>query len=270
MTFNNFGKPVQLTHRLKLSLTLCALMLAGCALAQTPVTYHYRIIAERAHAEHIFTQGLLLRGDTFYESGGHYGQSSLVSYNRKAGAAQFTQNRAIPAQYFAEGLTELGGRLYLLTWRENTLMVFDKGSFELVSRHHYVGEGWGLTDDTRQLIRSDGSHKLFFHRPEDFALLRSLEVHERGKPVFNLNELEYVQGRIWANIWHGDRLVEIDPETGKVTGHLDLSALVREFAPPQSQSVLNGIAWDEEHQAIWVTGKNWPKMFLLKLSQEED
>ncbi len=247
-------------------LTLLALILAGCAFAQPPVEYHYRIIAERAHAEQLFTQGLLLRGDTFYESGGRYGQSRLVSYQREAAAEQFTQQRALPTQYFAEGLTELDEKLYLLTWRENTLMVFNREDFELLSSHYYEGEGWGLTDNGSQLIRSDGSHRLFFHRPEDFMLLHSVEVRALGKPVTNLNELEYIDGRIWANIWHSDRIVEINPKTGAVTGYLDLSALVKKFAPAQNQSVLNGIAWDSERQAIWVTGKNWPKMLLLKLS----
>lgn len=255
-----------LTHCRNICLTLVALILAGCAFAQAPVGYHYRIIAERAHAEQLFTQGLLLRGDTFYESGGRYGQSRLVSYHREAEADQFAQNRPLPNQYFAEGLTELDNKLFLLTWRENTLMVFNREDFSPLSRHHYDGEGWGLTDDGKVLIRSDGSHKLFFHRPEDFALERSLEVKFQDKPVTNLNELEYINGRIWANVWHSDRLVEIDPESGAVTGYLDLSELVEEFAPAQSQSVLNGIAWDSEHQAIWVTGKNWPKMLLLKLS----
>lgn len=261
---------MHLRHRLTICLTFFALMLTACPWAQTPVEYHYRIIAERAHAEQLFTQGLLLRGDTFYESGGRYGQSRLVSYHREGGADQFTQNTALPAQYFAEGLTELNNKLYLLTWRENTLMVFSRENFELLSRHRYAGEGWGLTDDGRQLIRSDGSEKLFFHQPEDFELQHSLEVRDQGRPVTNLNELEFIQGRIWANIWHRDRLVEIDPESGAVTGYLDLSALVEEFAPAHSQSVLNGIAWDSERQALWVTGKNWPKMFLLELSTKED
>ncbi len=259
-----------LIHHFKFWLAFVALILADCALAQAPMEYHYRIIAERAHAKQLFTQGLLLRGDTFYESGGRYGQSRLVSYQQESAADQFLQEKALPAQYFAEGLTELDGKLYLLTWRENTLMVFNRENFEPLSRHQYTGEGWGLTDNGRQLIRSDGSDTLFFHHPKDFALLSSLKVHDQGKPVTHLNELEYVQGRIWANIWHRDRLVEIDPETGAVTGYIDLGALVDEFAPPGIQSVLNGIAWDSERQALWVTGKNWPKMFLLKLTQEKD
>lgn len=261
---------MNLTYRLKIILAIFSLAFAACTPAQSPTEYHYRIIAERAHAEQLFTQGLLLRGDTFYESGGRYGQSRLVSYHREADADQFTQSTALPAQYFAEGLTELDDKLYLLTWRENTLMVFSREDFALLSRHSYKGEGWGLTDDGRQLIRSDGSHRLFFHSPQDFALLQTLEVRDQGLPVTHLNELEYLRGRIWANIWHRDRLVEIDPDTGVVTGYVDLSALVEEFAPAHSQSVLNGIAWDPKHQALWVTGKNWPKMFLLKLTQEKD
>lgn len=256
-------------HRWSPALTGLVLILCTLTLgAAQPTQYGYRIITERAHSEQLFTQGLLLSGDTFYESSGRYGRSRLVSYPRQDTDDGFIQERSLPRRYFAEGLTELGDRLYLLTWRENTLMVFAKSDFELLESHHYTGEGWGLTDNGEQLIRSDGSHRLFFHDPKDFALLRTVEVLDRGQPVKKLNELEYIDGRVWANIWHDSRLVEIDPDSGQVKGYVDLRALVKSTAPKASQSVLNGIAWDAEQKGLWVTGKNWPTLFLIRLTPE--
>lgn len=251
----------------RLSLTLAGVFFAFTAWAEAPTDYGYRILAERTHAEQLFTQGLLLRGDTFYESSGGYGHSLLVSYPHEGQAGEFTLNKSLPKQYFAEGLSELADKLYLLTWRKNTALVFARDDFELLASHRYSGEGWGLTNNGEQLIRSDGSHRLFFHDPEDFSLLKTLEVRDGDRPVKRLNELEFIDGRIWANIWQDHRLVEIDPDSGQVTGYLDLSALVGQAAPGHTDGVLNGIAWDPERNAMWVTGKNWPTLFLIQLQR---
>ncbi|WP_341936501.1 glutaminyl-peptide cyclotransferase [Marinimicrobium sp. C2-29] len=255
--------PGLFTRRLVAPLALSSFLLAACAGAEAPTDYDYRLVEDRPHDTTLFTQGLLLHGGQFYESGGRYGQSRLVRYRQDGRVPD--QEEALADEYFAEGLTDVDNKLYLLTWRENTLFVFDRNTFALLERRQYTGEGWGLTDDGEQLIRTDGSSQLHFHRLDDFSLIRSLPVTEEGRPVSRLNELEYINGYVWANIWQSDRLVQIDPESGEVVGRLDLSALVRREAPRGSQQVLNGIAYDPERNGLWVTGKNWPKLFFLEL-----
>ena len=213
-------------------------------------------------------------GDHFYESSGLYNQSLLVTYPIAEPAstwakisAPFTKKQTIPERYFAEGLALLNDRLYLLTWQEQTLLIYDKVTLNYQTSMSYKGEGWGLTEDGKQLIRSDGSDTLYFHKPEDFTVTHTVKVTEDGKPVAQLNELEFVEGFIWANIWYQDRIIKIDPASGNVVGEMDLSALKQELQLSNSEQVLNGIAWDEKQQAFWITGKHWPKMFLIRISK---
>lgn len=234
--------------------------------------YGYEIIAERSHKNTLFTQGLVLDGGHFYESSGLYKQSLLVRYpvEEPKGtwakmSARFSQQVALPPQYFAEGLALFNNKLYLLTWREQTLMIYNRKTFTLEKTLRYTGQGWGLTNDDKHLIRSDGSHRLYFHEPENFKVVRTLEVSRDMAAVERLNELEYIKGKVWANIWHENHLVEIDPATGQVVGFLDLTDLVESLTLTNSEQVLNGIAYDAEQDALWVTGKLWPKMFLIKL-----
>lgn len=230
---------------------------------EPPLEYRYQIIEQRAHDTRLFTQGLLLDKGQFYESGGRYGQSRLVRY----GALEEKANREkeLDDRLFAEGLTLLDGKLFLLTWKAQQLLILDAESFQLKRTMDYQGEGWGLTHNGQQLIRSDGSSQLHFHNANDFTLERSREVTLSGEPVKRLNELEYIQGHIWANIWHSDKLVKIDPQSGQVLAQLDLSDLA---ARHSSSGVLNGIAYDKARRGLWVTGKNWPKLYLLKLEPE--
>ncbi|WP_347330960.1 glutaminyl-peptide cyclotransferase [Marinimicrobium locisalis] len=247
-------------------LLLCALasaLLSACGDQAQPVDYRYEVVEVRPHDSRLFTQGLLIHDGLFYESGGRYGQSRVVAYEESA-EDPLRQHR-LPHHYFAEGLTELGGRLYLLTWKENTLLTFDRESFELLEETHYPGEGWGLADNGEHLIRSDGSDRLYFHEPEGFDLARTVAVRENGQAVAKLNELEFIEGALWANVWHTNRLVQIDPSTGDVLGSLDLSSLVRRENPSSSEAVLNGIAYDEKRQHLWVTGKNWRHLYRLEL-----
>lgn len=230
------------------------------------IRYQYQITAEQPHDPSMFTQGLFKRGELFYESGGRYGHSRLTRY--RDDGHQVERQRPLDDRYFAEGLTELNGKLYLLTWRAKTLLIFDAESFEPLGKQSYRGEGWGLTDDGEFLIRSDGSAQLYFHDPENFQVQRQITVTEAGQPVTRLNELEYIEGSLWANIWHTDRLIQIDPDTGVVIGSLDLSELVREARPNAPGAVLNGIAYDPEHRELWVTGKLWPRLYRLSLKPE--
>ncbi|MCE3252219.1 MAG: glutaminyl-peptide cyclotransferase [Cellvibrio sp.] len=241
------------------------------ALAAAPI--QFEILAERSHKPGLFTQGLLVDGDHFYESSGLYNQSLLVSYPIAEPASQwakisapFTKKQVVPARFFAEGLALLGNKLYLLTWQEQTLLVYDKNTLNYQTSISYKGEGWGLASNGKQLIRSDGSDTLYFHNPDTFAVIKVLKVTHGGIPVTQLNELEFAQGFIWANIWYEDRIIKIDPQTGTVEGELNLGSLKQKLTLNNSEQVLNGIAWDEKQHAFWVTGKNWPKMFLVRVS----
>lgn len=237
------------------------------------VHYDYEILAERSHKTSLFTQGLVLDNDIFYESSGLYGKSMLVSYPKSEPenkwsqmTAPFLQKDRLPDHYFAEGLTLLDDKLYLITWQEGTVFVYDRATFEIKHRWQFSGQGWGLTDDGTNLIRSDGSQYLHIHSPDKFALLKSVAVTEEGRPVHRLNELEFIDGYVWANVWHENRLVQIDPATGHVTGSLDLTALTARTSLENSESVLNGIAHDEAQGGLWITGKNWPVMYLIKVT----
>ncbi len=233
----------------------------------------FEILAERTHKPSLFTQGLLVDGDHFYESSGLYNQSLLVTYPIAEPAstwakisAPFTKKQSLPARYFAEGLALVDDKLYLLTWMEETLLIYDKATLNYQRSISYKGEGWGLTTDGKQLIRSDGSDTLYFHNTSDFAVTKELKVTDAGTAVTQLNELEFAQGYIWANIWHSDYIVKINPENGHVVKRIDLSPLKQNLKLTNSEQVLNGIAWDEKRNAFWVTGKNWPKMFLIRMN----
>lgn len=232
---------------------------------------NYQIVAERSHKPQLFTQGLLVKNNYFYESTGLYGKSQVVSYpvSEPEGTwakmtAPYTHKQALGERYFAEGLALLHNKLYLLTWQEQTVFVYDANTFSPITRLNYQGEGWGLTSDGEQLIRSDGSAELFFHKPEDFVLTKRLPVKLGNQSINNLNELEYIDGFIWANIWHDNRVIKINPKTGEVVAVANLTSLVEKLALKDPESVLNGIAYDADKKAIWITGKNWPKMYLVK------
>lgn len=232
----------------------------------------YEIITERTHKPTLFTQGLLIEGDHFYESSGLYNQSLLVTYPIAEPAstwakisAPFTKKQNIPGNYFAEGLALLDDKLYLLTWMEKTLLIYDKATLSYQKSLNYEGEGWGLTTDGKYLIRSDGSATIYFHQPADFSVVKTLVVKDGDKEISQLNELEFVEGFLWANIWHDDRILKIDLETGKVVAQLNLANLKQKVKLQNSEQVLNGIAWDADRNAFWITGKQWPKMFLIKV-----
>lgn len=264
--------------RLVKILTLLCMSLGFATSAQSDAPQNtqalgYQVIAERHHKSTLFTQGLEIADGLFYESSGLYGKSQLVAYpvaEPEGGtwakiSAPFTRQHKLADTYFAEGLTLVGDKLYLLTWKEGTLLVFNKNTFTLEKRLSYQGEGWGLAYDGKQLIRSDGSSQLHFHAPDTFARQKSLQVHEQGQPVSRLNELEYHAGFIWANIWYQDRIIKINPANGEVVATLDLTALREGLNISSREQTLNGIAWDETQQGFWVTGKLWPKMFLLRI-----
>jgi glutamine cyclotransferase len=246
------------------ALLVLSLWIGMCAPASAADTY--RVIHTYPHDQQAFTQGLIYADGHLYESTGLNGHSSLRMEDLESG--RILQLQDVPAQYFAEGLTQWGSTLIQLTWQGQTALVYDRFSFHLLRTIHYAGEGWGLTQDGKSLILSDGSATLRFLDPQTFREVRRVTVKDRGVPVTELNELEFVRGQIYANIWHSDRIARISPATGKVLGWIDLSGLLPESQRSSPEAVLNGIAYDAEHDRLFVTGKLWPKLFEIKIVPE--
>lgn len=240
---------------------LCAVVAAG------PVSHHadgYQVIHVYPHDAKAFTQGLIYVDGHLYESTGQNGTSSLRMVDPLTG--QVLQKHDLPEEDFGEGLTDWGSNLIQLTWQQHKGYVYDRFSFSLVRTFTYEGEGWGLTHDAMNLIMSDGTAYLRFFDPKSFREIRRVKVtDEDGRPVEKLNELEYVHGEIYANIWHSDEIVRISPRNGKVVGRIDLSGIIdpRELKSPEA--VLNGIAYDAAGDRLFVTGKLWPKLFEIKV-----
>jgi glutamine cyclotransferase len=227
---------------------------------QTPVLA-YEVVKTYAHDPKAFTQGLIFRNGFLYESTGLKGQSSLRKVRLETG--EVVELRAVDKQYFAEGLTDWGGRLLQLTWETNIGFVYDLATFNPLKTFTYTGEGWGLTHDDAQLIMSDGSSALRFLDSETQREIRRVTVRDNGKPVERLNELEFVKGEIFANVWLTDRIAIIAPATGKVTAWLDLAKL---RAPSrQGEDVLNGIAYDAAANRLFVTGKLWSRLYEIRV-----
>lgn len=224
----------------------------------------YRVTHVYPHDPNAFTQGLVYVDGHLYESTGRTGRSSLRMVDLPTGA--ILQRYDLPPQYFGEGLTDWGGTLVQLTWKDGLAFVYDRFSFSLKRTFRYEGEGWGLTHDDKQLILSDGTPVLRFIDPNSFSLTKRLSVtDETGRPLSNINELEYVHGEIYANVWHSDQIVRISPVTGKVVGRIDLSRLMDKNEVTDPEAVLNGIAYDSKADSLLVTGKLWPKLFAIKI-----
>ncbi|MDP8924748.1 MAG: glutaminyl-peptide cyclotransferase [Chloroflexota bacterium] len=223
----------------------------------------YEVIASYPHDPDAFLQGLVWHGGGFYESTGLYGQSSLRRVAFPSG--EVTRQVSLPSQYFGEGLALVGERLVQLTWRSKLGFVYDRETFELLGSFPYETEGWGLTFDGTSLIMSDGSDVLTYLDPESFQPLRTLPVTLDGQPVDELNELEWIEGEIWANVWQTDVIVRIDPATGQVIGVLDLAGLLPGEARTGREDVLNGIAYDPDGGRIFVGGKRWPLLFEIRV-----
>jgi glutaminyl-peptide cyclotransferase len=215
------------------------------------------------HDPNAFTQGLEYHGGRLYESTGRHGESSLREVELETGRVLRRVN--LGAQYFGEGLTVMDGRIYQLTWQSGVGFIYDLESFRQVGTFEYRGEGWGLMNDGTSLIMSDGSHQLRYLDPRTFQVTRVLEVRDGGAPVHQLNELEWVRGEIWANVWHSDHVARIDPGTGRVIAWLDLSALHPPHQRRDPEAVLNGIAWDAATDRLFVTGKWWPRVFEIRV-----
>ena len=230
----------------------------------TPLNYTYEVVATWPHDPAAFTQGLVFRNGGFVESTGLNGRSSLREVEVKTG--RVLKQVVLPSQFFGEGVAVLNGRAYQLTWQNGRGFVYDADTFRREREFAYEGEGWGLATDGQALILSDGTNRLRFLDPATFQVSRTIEVTGGdGKPVDRLNELEWIRGEIFANVWQTDRVVRIDPVTGRVRGVIDFSHLLAPGDRGRETDVLNGIAYDPVKDRLFVTGKNWPKIFEVRL-----
>ena len=250
------------------------LVTTGCSAAE-PLTLE--ITAKYHHDRKAYTQGLIYDDGFLYESTGQYGTSSLRKVEPETGKVLMQVD--LPDKYFAEGIERIGDKIYLLTWQERTCFVFDKATFKVLGQFDYSGQGWGLTSDGTNLIMSDGTSTLRVIEPTTFKVVKRINVTDKNAktkrvvPVENLNELEFINGEIWANVWQSTDIARIDPATGQVLGWINCAGMVpeecRTVRAVENGSVLNGIAYDAEKRRVFLTGKNWPVMYELKIVEKK-
>ncbi|MCU0614547.1 MAG: glutaminyl-peptide cyclotransferase [Desulfobacterales bacterium] len=227
--------------------------------------YTVKIVGELSHHINSFTQGLIFHEDKIYESTGLVGLSSLRQIDAHTGIVE----KIFPVPgVFAEGLARWNNHLIQLTWNDHIAFIYNISDFSKVGILSYETQGWGLTADNRHLIMSDGSDRLYFRNPNSFDVERTIHVRYQGKPLNFINELEYVDGLIYANIWQKKIIVQIDPADGMVVGYIDCEALFQRLPPLDSENVLNGIAFNDKTKTFYLTGKNWPKIFQVVLVPE--
>lgn len=231
--------------------------------AAEPPVHGYRVVNAYPHDPNAYTQGLIWRDGFLYESTGQHGQSSIRKVKLETG--QILQRRDVDRVHFAEGLVDWKGELVQLTWQSEVAFVYDLITFTPRRTFRYQGEGWGLTRDTKGFILSDGSDQLRFLDPTTFAETGRISVKAGGVPVEQLNELEFIRGEIWANVWHSNRIARIAPQTGRVTSWVDLSGLMSSSYRLDPEAVLNGIAFDPATGRLFVTGKMWPRLFEIQV-----
>lgn len=243
-----------------LTIALMLLLCSGCSAKVKQ--YGVQVVSEYKHDADAYTQGLFWHGGQLYESTGQNGKSSFRRVELESGKVLTRMD--FDRKYFAEGSVMLGGNLYILTWLNKVAFVYDASTLKYKQAYSYPREGWGLTTDGKSLIASDGSADIFF-LTGDFKLERTIRVTMDGRPVRNLNELEWIDGKIWANIYTTDSIVIIDPQTGKVEGVVDCTGLLPDKLRTPSTDVLNGIAYNPETEKIYLTGKNWKRLYEIRL-----
>ena len=229
--------------------------------------YTYNVVNTYPHDRNAYTQGLVFEDGVFFEGTGLRQHSSLRRVAMKTG--EILQLRELPPHLFGEGVTVYGERIIQLTWQSNVGFVYDKSTFELLREFNYPTEGWGITFDGEHLIMSDGTPNLYLLHPETFETVNRVKVHDNRGTVNNLNELEYINGEVYANVFETNRIARINAKTGRVVGWINLSGLLSAEDRIQRVGVLNGIASDDEHQRLFVTGKLWPKLFEIELIRSE-
>jgi len=225
-------------------------------------TYTYKVIAKYPHSTGNYTEGFFYLDGRFYEGTGLNGHSAILVTEPKTG--KLLQRRDMPPQYFGEGIVDWGSNLIEWTWQTHVGFVLDRTTLQIVRQFHYDGEGWGMTRTATELITSDGTATLRFRNPDTFDETRHIVVKDGPTVIHQLNELEYIKGEIFANIWHSDRIARISPKDGHVISWIDLTGLLPDDQKIDAESVLNGIAYDPKNDHIFVTGKQWPFIFEIK------
>jgi glutaminyl-peptide cyclotransferase len=259
-----------------LTTLLLALMIAGVLACSEPSTarqaeaeaegtpvYTYQVINTWPHDAEAYTQGLVFHDGLLFESTGLRGASSLRRVELKTGKVK--KKLEVAHEYFAEGMTIFQNKIFQLTWQAQKGFVYDLKKFKQEGEFAYEGEGWGLTHDDHSLILSDGTNKIRFLDPASFQVQRTISVYDNGQPLTDINELEYIKGEIYANIWRTDRIVRIDPNTGKINAWIDMTGLHHQGPEENTENCLNGIAYDAEGDRLFVTGKRWPQLFEIRL-----
>lgn len=260
-----------------LALSLASLQCNGSASTNTPPKdpgaaenavvpkFGYQILNIWPHDPNAFTQGLVFLDGKLIESTGQEGHSSLRSVELQTG--KVLKKVDVPLPYFAEGVALLNNKLYQLTWIHKLGFIYDAQTLEKIGEFNYSGEGWGLATDGSSLLLSDGSNRIRFLEPDSFRVTKTIAVVDGKTPINELNELEYVNGEIYANVWHDDRIAVIDPENGHVKAWIDLSGLLQPGDVADPEAVLNGIAFDQASNRLFVTGKLWPRLFEIKIKR---
>ena len=240
------------------------LLLSLVAFAAAAPVLSYKVVAEYPHSTTSYTEGFLYLDGLFYEGTGIEGNSALLAIQPETGTP--VQKREMARQYFGEGIVDWGPNIYQWTWKSHICFVYDRFSLRPVNQFSYTGEGWGMTHNAREIITSDGTATLRFRDPTTFKEKGHILVKDGDKAVDELNELEFIKGEIYANVWHSDRIARINPQNGHVTAWIDLTGLLPADQRINDESVLNGIAYDPQHDRLFVTGKQWPKVFEIKVS----
>jgi glutamine cyclotransferase len=249
-------------HVCKIGLLLLSVI--SFAESQQPAPVQgYTVVARYPHSTSSYTEGFFYRNGMFYEGTGLEGRSALLVIQPRTGKP--IKSVKLPPEYFGEGIVDWGPYLYEWTWKSHVCFVYDRESLRLVKRLTYEGQGWGMTRTNKQLITSNGSANLTFRDPKTFRPVRSIEVHDGQFIIDQLNELEFIRGEIYANIWHSERIARISPLDGHVIGWIDLTGLLTMQDRVDGESVLNGIAYDAQQDRIFVTGKQWPSVFQIKV-----
>jgi glutaminyl-peptide cyclotransferase len=238
-----------------------ALSILAASTFAAPI-YTYKVIAKYPHSTESYTEGFFYLNGLFYESTGLNGHSAIMAIQPETGKP--LQQFDLPSQYFGEGIVDWGPNILGWTWQTHTGFVYDRFSFRVLSSFHYDGEGWGITRTDKELITSNGTAILTFRDPANFKETRHITVKDGSKIIDQLNELEYIHGEIYANIWHADRIARISPKDGHIIAWIDLTGILPEDQKINAESVLNGIAYDTKHDRIFVTGKQWPTVFEIK------
>jgi glutamine cyclotransferase len=223
----------------------------------------YMVVAKFPHSTESYTEGFFYLEGFFYEGTGLKGRSAVMAIQPETG--KVLQRVDLPEQYFGEGIVDWGPNIYEWTWQSHLCFVYDRFSMRLVKQFTYAGEGWGMTHTAKEIVTSDGTAILRFRNPTNFSEIRHIVVKDGGRTIDQLNELEYVKGEIYANVWHLDRIARISPRDGHVIGWIDLTGLLPASQRANGESVLNGIAFDKQHDRLFVTGKQWPAVFEIKV-----